>query len=84
MFDIRTETRLQCVLTGVDRVVTTRFGLEVSDDIIPNNVSRWAEEYGNAELTRGLCGWQTVDSSPKSWFVPTIRGIHRSIRVPCG
>lgn len=81
MRDIRTETRLQCVLTGVDRVVTTRFGFEVSDDIIPNDVSRWAEGYGNAEITPGLCGWQTVGSSQKRWFAPTILGAHSSPRL---
>ncbi len=81
MCDVRTETRLQCMLTGVDRVVTTRFGFEVSDDIIPNEVSRWAEGYFNAEITPGLCGWQTVGSSQKRWFVPTIRGAQSSPRL---
>jgi hypothetical protein len=81
MYDVSTETRMQCVLTGVDRIVTTRFGLEVSDEVVSNDVSRWAEKYGNAEITPGLCGWQTVDWSETRWFVPTIRETHRSPRL---
>lgn len=80
MCDVKTETRMQCVLTGVDRVVTTRFGFEVSDEIIPNDVSSWADRYGNAEITPGRCGWDTVSSSKKRWFVPAIRGAHPSPR----
>lgn len=80
IYDVETETRMQCVLTGVDRVMTTRVGFVVSDDIIPNDLSRWADQYGNPEITPGLCGWQTVGSSRKRWFVPTISGTHASPR----
>ncbi len=78
-FDVRTETRMKCVLTGSDRVVTTRFGFS-SDVVSPTEVSRWAEQYGNPEITPGLCGWQAVGSSTKRWFVPTITGVHASPR----
>lgn len=78
-YDVRTETRMKCVLTGSDRVVTTRFGFS-SDVVSRNEVSRWAERYGNPEITPGLCGWQTVGSSTKRWFVPTINGVHASPR----
>lgn len=69
-FSPQREHFYKCPLTGRGRVVITRLGLTLSDEVNTNSVSVWAEANGMVGIVPGQCGWTPIGTVTSRLFSP--------------